>query len=933
MRLGCEVTANDLNPVAWFILKCTLDYPQRLAGETRALLDFALKDEVFMEAFLKTKGVKVGARMQEEIALAAGAADAKSHLLELQDHPWMTAEFGWHLRAWGGWVLRHARRELAHRYPTYAEWMALDPATSIDPLPLRLLPPDCDGQTSDRQLNSSISNTDLKNLTIPRWVMKPTVAYLWARTVRCKSCRATIPLLKTCWLCKRGKKRVRLLLTPNLSQDGVDFSIQHNVPELGTSNPARKQADKELGTGTMSATGVKCSCCGSYMRIDDLQYEAKGGRFGEVMTCVVVDGPNGKEYRRPTQHELDVAAVGEAELEGVYRDIPLGLPNEPISSARPSPNTRGVSAPTRYGFDRWSKLYTSRQLYAMGAFVRSVRMIAKEAIKLGYPPLWAEALQSYCALANDRLADYGSSFCSWRNTGEKLRNTFVRFALPMVWDFTETAPFSGRTGDYLGAIEWVAKVLDRNLLTLKGVPPVTLTRGSATRLSGEYDAIVTDPPYYDAIPYSDVMDYFYVWLRRSLLGMTTEINDAFCEPLGPKWDHKADDGELIDDSSRFNGDTAASKRNFENGMAAVFRRCAEALTDEGVLVIVFANKSPHAWETLVSALIRAGFVVDGSLPIHTEMANRTNAIGTASLSSSVWLVCRKRPIDARPGFSGRVLVQMRENIRTQMHRFWDAGIRGPDFVWAATGPALEAYSRHPVVFREASASGEKERMPVADFLREVRRIVVEFAVGRVLMASDSRDDESAASLDDITSYYVLHRDSFGMDDAPIGACILYAMSCGIRDADLTDRYEILAKSGGSSALLIEDEETEDGEDGDGQGQESSSGTGSSVRLRRWDQRKRRTLGTEIGGSRPAPMIDRLHRIMQIWKEGDVSKVNSFLDQVAVARDPLFAQLIQALIELARREGKADEAVLLETISNHLQSRSGISRSAQASLVL
>jgi hypothetical protein len=586
-----------------------------------------------------------------------------------------------------------------------------------------------------------------------------------------------------------------------------------------------------------------------------------------------------------------------------------------------------------YGFTRWADLFTPRQLLSMAAFTRAVRRLDAVASAAGYPPLWREALWAYLALANDRLADYGSAVCSWHNKAEKLRNTFGRFALPIVWDFTETGPLSGLTGDYGGAVEWVGKVASRTTESLTSRGAVEVVHGSAMQITGQFDAIVTDPPYYDAIPYSDLMDFFYVWLRRSLHGMSPETDAAFASPLGPKWSHEAGDGELIDDSSRFGGDKAASKQNFEDGMAAVFKRCAEVLTADGILVIVFANKNPDAWETLVGALIRAGFVVDGSLPIQTEMGSRVRAQSSAALSSSVWLVCRKRPIGTKPGFSGRVLEQMRVNIRIQMHRFWDAGIRGPDFVWAATGPALEAYSRHPVVFRESSTSGEKERMPVDEFLREVRRIVVEFAVGRVLNTPETREAEEAAVLDDVTTYYILHRDTFGMEDAPIGACILYALSCGVSDAELADRYDILAKTGGKAAEPEEDESEDEGEGDEGAEAETSSGTGSAVRLRRWDLRKRKNLGIEGYDGRSAPMIDRVHRVTQLWKDGDVTKVNAFLDQAGIARDPLFGHLIQALIELARRDGKPDEAALLESISNHMQSRSGISAMAQSALAI
>jgi hypothetical protein len=268
---------------------------------------------------------------------------------------------------------------------------------------------------------------------------------------------------------------------------------------------------------------------------------------------------------------------------------------------------------------------------------------------------------------------------------------------------------------------------------------------------------------------------------------------------------------------------------------------------------------------------------------------------------------------------------MREKIRAQMHRFWDAGIRGPDFVWAATGPALEAYSRHPVVRRETSTSGQPEILPVAEFLREVRRLVVEFAVGRVLKPAEGAEDERVG-LDDISTYYVLHRDTFGLAEAPIGACILYALSCNLSDADLADRFEILARTGGKADAAVEDDDDE--EDGEEDGEPASEGTGSKVRLCRWDQRKRKTLGIEGVGGRPVPMIDRVHRLMQLWKAGDVTKVNAFLDQNGLARDVLFAQLVQALIELANRDGKGDEAPILESISNHLRLRAGVSSPAQ-----
>lgn len=931
MRLGCEVVANDLNPVAWFILKCTLEYPQRLAGQTIPLPPHVMSDPSFAIAFLKAQGLK-GARLDQAVArmTAIGRGETvQDDLLTDSDPPWARANFGWHVRAWGNWVLSRARQELASRYPTYAEWQNLDPTTPTEARPLRLLPPDIDIAEAVTTLNASSNALDLRDPRTPRWVAKPTVAYLWARTVPCKSCRATIPLLKTRWLSKKEDKRVVLEMALNPARDGVTFAVQSAVPEPTGTTAHRKAADKALGGGTMSGSSVACPCCKTLNTKDDIRYAAMRGNLDAMMTAVVVNGPNGKEYRAPTAEELHAADISPDDLQASLDNMPFGEPVEaiPVGGSR----TGGGSpfTPPQYGLTRWVDIFTRRQLLGLACFVKSVRAAPIAMEEVQYPPEWREAVWALLALAVDRIADRSSTIAHWDVTRESIANTFSGFRLPISWDFCESSPTGDATGSFSGQVDWIARAVEHSALARFDAASPQITRSSAMTVSGEYDAIVTDPPYYDAIPYSDLMDFFYVWLRRCVHGMSSEVDAAFAAPLGPKWDHEASDGELIDDSSRFGGDKVASKKNFEDGMAAVFRHCHAALTPNGILVIVFANKNPDAWETLVGALIRAGFVVDGSLPIQTEMGNRTRAQSSAALSSSVWLVCRKRASTARPGFAAPVLAEMRQKIRTQMHRFWDAGIRGPDFVWAATGPALEAYSRHPVVRRETSTTGQPEILPVAEFLREVRRLVVEFAVGRVLKPAEAAGDDPG-TLDDITTYYVLHRDSFGMTEAPIGACILYAISCGLKDSDLTDAFEILVRSGGKpDATDNEDEEDVGAEDGDEPG---SEGTGSKVRLRRWDQRKRKTLGLEGVGGRSVPLIDRVHRLMQLWKAGDVTKVNTFLDQAGLARDVLFAQLIQALIELANRDGKGDEAPILESISNHLRSRAGVTSPAQGLLL-
>ena len=438
----------------------------------------------------------------------------------------------------------------------------------------------------------------------------------------------------------------------------------------------------------------------------------------------------------------------------------------------------------------------------------------------------------------------------------------------------------------------------------------------------EYDLILTDPPYYDAIPYSDLMDFFHVWLRRTLHDLGEDYAEAFSQRLGPKWQHESNDGELVDQPGRFGNDAALSRTSYEDGMAAVFTKCNTALVADGRLILVYANKNPNAWETLVSALIRAGFLVDGSWPIQTERGARTNAITTASLASSVWLVCRKRP-PAQPGWDAGVLAEMRANVTRKLRDFWDAGIRGPDFVWAATGPALEAFSRHPVV-KKADDPGAL--MTVSEFLREVRRMVVDFVVGRALTADEDENADAASGLDDVTTYYLLHRGDFGLDEAPAGACILYALSCNLSDRDLTDRFDLLSRPGRTLFDELDDDET--GEDDDGAG--SGTGGNGKVKLLPWTRRTAKWLGYEGPGGRPAPLIDRVHRLMHLWRAGEEAKVNGYIDDNGLARHALFSRLLQALIELAA--AGSEERAILESLSNHIAARGGIVAPRQGQLI-
>lgn len=963
MRLGCEVTAIDINPVAWFILKCTLEYPQRLAGQKRPLPRFVRSDRAFMESFFKAQGFK-GAGLRSQLrklglegeqsqqATLKDTQTGKDVDLQIEEHT-LDADLAWHVRAWGWWIQREARRELAKYYPIYADFEPFEDAEqwrqthSEEWRSMQLVPLRNDGNADVEILNREFDKDYLDDPKNARWIAKPAVAYLWARTVRCKNCRAIIPLLKTRWLAKKANKRVLLTITPNPDRTGVVFGVEQNVPATGGNNAQKREHDRRLGQGTMSRNGAWCPCCGKpgtvAMEMEDIRAEAVAGRFAAVMTAVVVDGPSGKEYRLPTDHELTVGLVAQADPEEVFKSVPFGIPNERVPEGASRKGGGSAFTVHLYGMNTWRSLFTNRQLLALGTLVRGARSAKLPIGTDQHTTRFVEPVEALLAVAIDKQADRLSSLCRWDQGYTKISNTFTRFALPILWDFAEGNPLSDATGNWLSCVEWVAEVIEHAANASQAAPASVITAGSATQIEGLFDAIVTDPPYYDAIPYSDLMDFFYVWLRRSTAGLTTKIDEVFKDPLGPKWNHTSNDGELVDDASRHGGDGAKSKQVYEDGMARVFKACTDALKPEGRLVIVFANKQPDAWETLVSAIIRSGFTVDGSWPIQTEMGNRTRALASAALASSVWLVCKKRPAIARAGWDTSVLQEMRGNIGAKLREFWDAGIRGPDFVWAATGPALEAYSKHPIVKK---ANQPNELMTVSEFLRSVRRLVVEFVVGRVLgevthAPAAAVADDSAAALDDVTTYYLLHRHDFGMEDAPAGACILYALSCNLSERDLADRYDLLMRTGGTA----DDEEEQPVDENADSEEPVEEGSGSTFRLKSWKQRRRPSLGTDpvadnararriyeettaprlleettpdMPRQRMVPLIDVVHRLMHLWADGNVNAVNEYIDLRGLRRSEPFRQVLQAVIELAP-EGTEERSVA-ERVMNHLRAR-------------
>jgi putative DNA methylase len=434
---------------------------------------------------------------------------------------------------------------------------------------------------------------------------------------------------------------------------------------------------------------------------------------------------------------------------------PLTAPEEPVRQERPSPNARGLSAVTRYGFTRFCDLFNPRQLLSLLSFSKQVRSAYATMVETGYTVEQAKAITAYLGILVNRVADYNSAFCSWHNTREVIGHTFARQALPMIWDFVEVNPLGDASGNAFSALDWIVGFIQSNH-TL-GMPANT-QRTSATSLPYQaetFDAIVTDPPYYDNVPYSDLSDFFYVWLKRSIGFIFPEHFSSF---LGPK------KKEAIMDTGRY-GDENAARSLYEELMAQAFAEAGRTLKPGAPLVIVYAHKTTLGWATLVDALRVARFTVTEAWPLDTEMGARLLAMGSAALASSIFLVARRREGDITGSYEREVRPDLEQIVRERVERLWAQGVTGADLVIACVGAGLRAFTRYA---RVEYANGEQ--VPADTFLAEVEGVVLETLLEKLFGV----DRTGISSVDRVTRFYVLWRFAYRHAAIDAGEAIVFA---------------------------------------------------------------------------------------------------------------------------------------------------------------
>ncbi|MGQ9799271.1 MAG: DUF1156 domain-containing protein [Ignavibacterium sp.] len=664
LRLGCETYANDYNPVAVLILKCTLEYPQKY-GKPKKIRE------------------KIGMYENQEKEINPLFEDVKK---------------------WGEWVLEESKREIGKFYPK-------DPDGSIP------------------------------------------VGYIWARTIPCQnpSCGAEIPLMRQFWLAKKNNKKISL--KPIIKNKKVEFEI------VGQDTPFPKDFNPE--EGTVARAFAKCPVCGATIDNKTTRKLFQEEKAGQRMIAVVLHNPKkqGKTYRLATEKDLEVFREAEKYLEEKRKKLMNEWGIDPVPDEKlPPKETLGFSV-QRYGMLKWGDLFNPRQKLALITFVEKVKLAYKKMLEEGYNEEYAKAVVSYLGLVISRMSDFESILGAWHPQWEFSTHAFARQALPMTWDYSELNLFSPiLTGTWNSMHTQVLRVVEE--VSKINSTSATVTQSSATELpypDNYFDAVFTDPPYYDNVNYAELSDFFYVWLKRTIGDL---YPDLFSTPLSPK------SKEIVANPIRQGGQEKA-KEFFENMLKKSFQEIYRVLKPNGIATIVYAHKTTSGWETLINSLLDSGLIISASWPIDTEMKLRLNARETAALASSIYMVARKGE-RVETGWFNEVKEEIKKYLNEKLERLWKEGVAGSDFFIAGIGSAIEIFGKYKKVM-----DYEGQIIRADKLLEYVREIVTNYAVHQIF------HNGIAGEISPLTRFYLLWRWTYGEAKVEFDDARKLAQSTGV----------------------------------------------------------------------------------------------------------------------------------------------------------
>lgn len=531
------------------------------------------------------------------------------------------------------------------------------------------------------------------------------IAWIWARTVKCPNpaCGCEMPLISSYYMSKKKGKEAYVL--PHIAGNHVSFSVVNGKPKNSTEVEAGTKNRNEKGRASKA---VFCcpKCKSGIVHGEYADKEAENGRMSVTPVCIVAEGRQGRAY-------LDFS---QSAAESLLSEVRNYYDSHKLDEDVPHAQCRGTFASNAqgryYGFHEFKDYFTPRQLTALTTFSSLVseaqQKAEADAVAAGVfndhialseggvgARAYGEAVGIYLAFVVDKLADRNSSTCGWDNSRDGIRNTFGLQAITMTWQYAESNPFCSSSGCISNMLDWVVKCV-------ANFPAIS--RGNSRQFDAQSDnglreiMISTDPPYYDNIEYADLSDFFYVWMRQMLKNTYPTL---FRTMLVPKTE------ELVATPYRFGGSTEKARNFFEDGMFNTCCRLYQYAREDIPVTIYYAFKQSETdemdstastgWETMLSAIIRAGFAITGTWPIRTEMVNRGGAQGTNSLASSIVLVCRKRAETAGSVTRREFINALHREMRPALEKLQSANIAPVDLAQSAIGPGIGVFSRYKSV--------------------------------------------------------------------------------------------------------------------------------------------------------------------------------------------------------------------------------------------
>ncbi|MFJ8695874.1 DUF1156 domain-containing protein [Streptomyces roseolilacinus] len=661
---------------------------------------------------------------------------------ESQMGPWLHATgLAEDVRRYGAWMRERAQERIGHLYPQ-ADVPVLGPG----------------GKPTGRTTKATV------------------IAWIWARTVSCPNpaCGIRMPLMGSWWLGK--KKGKEAYIVPALVDDAaapggrrVDFRIEHDLSTV----------PEKADSGTVGRKGAYCVGCSSPVDLKYIRSEGRAKRIGQQLVAVVAEKDRRRIYIQPDANHIDAANL----------ERPEGIPTGELGHY-----PRDIKAPI-YGMTDFGDLFTNRQLVALTTFSDLIREAREQAIidsiasggKRGTSlndggvdaEAYADAVATYLAFALSKLAARNNTMCTWEARMDRLRGSFQRQAIPMTWDFAEASPLEQYGGGFANVVASEAEVLD--------CLPAAQVVGSARQADAAgrtYDDLLisTDPPYYDNIGYSDLSDFFYVWLRRSLRNIHPNL---FGTMLVPKAE------ELVANPYRHGGKEEA-EAFFEKGFERVFSNARQSASYEYPIAVFYAFKQAElekegvastGWSTFLDGMIRSGWTITATWPVRSELPNRMMSVGMNALASSIVLALRPReeeaPATDRTGF----LVALHNELEAALPRIREGAIAPADLRQTILGPGMAVFSRYSRVLEDDGST-----------------MSVKTALALINQTFDSLQNEHDAELDPDTRFCLDWFRSYGWDTRPYGDAESLAVPLGL-SVDGIARGGILTSGGGKVALI------------------------------------------------------------------------------------------------------------------------------------